>query len=238
MKNSVQLAQLRFNSVPSPLIMWVNNTQEYCALIQHLMPTTPGLLATLSTLQTLERIALYVGLLCVSQGCRISEVLNLECRNLRPNGFAIVAGAKGSNARLIYTFMPLELVAELSKADPLSKPFTCTYNQVWRTMSRLGLGAAIPGHTNKAVTHQGRYSYAAQAVANLGLSGARGVIGHRGAHTIEGYANPRTTNAKRKRQKMTHIAQEIRRNGLTFQEWLELTANIAKGETPGVVYVV
>lgn len=238
MKNSVQLAQLRFNSVPSPLIMWVNNTQEYSALIQHLTPTTPELLATLSTLQTMERVALYVGLLCVSQGCRISEVLNLECRNLRPNGFAIIAGAKGSNARLIYTFMPLELVAELSSGNPLAKPFTCTYNQVWRIMSRLGLGAAIPGHTNKAVTHQGRYSYAAQAVANLGLSGARGVIGHRGAHTIEGYANPRTTNAKRKRQKMTHIQQEIRRHGLTFQEWLELTANIANGETPGVVYVV
>lgn len=238
MNNSVKLPQFRYNSVPAPIIKWVNNTQDYSALIKHLTPTDPALLATLSTLQTLERVALYVGLLCVSQGCRISEVLGLETRNLRPNGFAIIAGAKGSNARLIYTFMPEWLVAELAQADPMAKPFTCTYNQVWRIMSKLNLGAAIQGHANKAVTHQGRYFFAKQAVANLGLSAARGVIGHRGARTIEGYAMPKTTNAKRKRQKMTHIEKEIRRNGLTFQEWLELTAKIAECEIPGVVYVV
>lgn len=238
MNNSVKITQFRYNSVPAPIIKWVNNTQDYSALIKHLTPTDPALLATLSTLQTLERVALYVGLLCVSQGCRISEVLGLETRNLRPNGFAIIAGAKGSNARLIYTFMPEWLVAELVQADPLAKPFTCSYNQVWRIMSKLGLGATIQGHANKAVTHQGRYSFAKQAVANLGISGARGVIGHRGAHTIEGYAMPKTTNAKRKRQKMTRIKKSDHFNGLTLQEWLELTAHIARNPEEGPKYDV
>lgn len=238
MKNSVSKQILHFRSVPAPLFQWLNNTKDYCAIMQQLNIGHPERLPNLFALQGSDRAAAFAALVCITNGCRISELLKLTNKSLHPSGLGYVPGSKGSNARQIFTFISPQVVAELAAAPEEFFLFNITYNTIYRVCKQVGLTLNIPGHANQAVTHQGRYLNASQATKSLGAAAASGVLGHRGRQTLQGYANPTETKAavkRRKRQKLSHIEQQK----VTEERlWNELCAKIANGEVKGPVYYV
>lgn len=237
MKNSVSKQIIRFCSVPLPLFRWLNSPKDYCALMQQLNIGHAERLPNLYALQGTDRAAAFAALVCITNGCRISELLKLTNKSLHPSGLGYVPGCKGSNARQIFTFISPQVVAELAAAPEEFFLFNITYNTIYRVCKQVGLTLNIPGHANQAVTHQGRYLNANQATQALGAAAASGVLGHRGRKTLQGYANPTETKAAVKRRKRQNLTHWEKKKAAEREAYNELLSKIANGEMEGPVYV-
>lgn len=196
-------------AVPAPNRVCLKSPQFYLQCINKILPAWGRVLATKAITSTRVWVALWAGAVAVANACRISEVLGMKGCMVLPHGMAVILGAKGSNARMICTGLePSD--CEYLRVECAHRPvFSVEYLEVWRAVVGHGLAVQEPGHQHQSVTHQGRYSLAAQIAPNLGEVVAGQALGHKSSKSARYYAHPeqcaedrRQRNAIRKRKEL------------------------------------
>lgn len=182
-------------SAPSPLCM--KSPQEYYKLIAQVNPAWTSKLPRVEHIQRTAACALAAGAVTVANACRISEVLAIQVQHLMPNGCAVIVGAKGSNARTIYTGFSPELIRQLKVYPANAFVFPIKYKQVWETLALHGFAVQEPGHVHRTLTHAGRYSLVQNMAPIIGKEKAGQAIGHRSSRSVEYYANGELTEKER-----------------------------------------
>jgi integrase len=106
-----------------------------------------------NTLAIVDRIVIY---LLYNHGLRISEVLNIDYRQITPNGNVHVKGLKLSQDRIVDCFMfQLELIK--LRNVRIDKSFWFSRFYYYRLFKRLGLNSIFGTNTKSSVTHLFRH---------------------------------------------------------------------------------
>lgn len=181
--------------VPSPLAL--KSPQEYYKLIAQVNPSWANKLPSIARIQRTAACALAAGAVTVANACRISEVLALQVCHLMPNGCAVILGAKGSNARTIYTGFSKEMVEQLKTLPKATPVFPVRYKQVWENLALHGFAVQEPGHVHRTLTHAGRYGLVQNMAPIIGKEKAGQAIGHRSVRSVEYYTDGELTCKER-----------------------------------------
>ena len=130
--------------------------------------------------------ALAVGFL---YNLRIAETLSLNVRCLIGCDRAVFSAVKGSRAGVLWLpGVDEQLLPHVGPGSSLPL-FPVSYKKVWTQAKREGFNLAVPGHSNRAVTHISRYLTAAKVAAQFNTSTASDVLRHRSAKSVEYYLN-------------------------------------------------
>lgn len=175
------------NSDKSPYLFAVNSLPNCLQFVQRVSPDKVNLLKGRLKGYLYAWQCVLPCLVAQANGARIGEVLKLRWRDVFINGMAVAQGEKGSNSRLINTFMPWELCEFQRKNAPDALVFPFCYRKVYHFSRMAGLSESVKGRKNKAVTHSGRYKVATAAAESLGAETAQQVLGHKSKRSTEHY---------------------------------------------------
>lgn len=206
--------------VPAPLPPALKSTQQYVEAILKVNPAWSGRLPRPQAIGLRAWSALWAAAVAVGNACRISEVLGIVGRDLLANGCAIIVGSKGSNARMIWTGIDPQTASDLHALSPLRPLFGVTYKEVWGVCVAYGLAVQELGHSNKSVTHAGRYTVAQKISAEHGEAVAGQVLGHKSRNAIEYYVSPQACAQRRAVQKRIKLNEQARTQGPQLPEFL------------------
>ena len=160
-------------AVPAPHILAVKSSKFYLELIKKLVPAWGPVLEKKNITIPHAWVCLWAAAVAVGNACRISEVLRTKGRNILANGHAVVAGSKGSSARMIDTGLQAQVADTFRTKCPTRNLFEVQYREVWRQVIYCGLAVQEPAHTNRTVTHQGRYRLVQEMEGAVGLASRR-----------------------------------------------------------------
>lgn len=205
-------------SAPAPSPLALRSPQQYLELIKKVYPAWVASFPRMPQKSMSGMCALAASAVAMGNACRISEILGLKCRQLAPNGTAIVLGSKGSNARMIWTGFDPETIAYLRTLPPDCPVFPVNYMQCWRLLAACGLGVQEPGHAVVSRTHAGRYELAAQANAIGGAGTAGQVLGHKSKTAEDYYINPQKAASARRRR----MRQNLTQHGPNLEDFINL----------------
>lgn len=135
-----------------------------------------------------QSMELYNLILCISNnGMRISEVLNIQCKDITPLGRFYIYGLKGSNSRIIHDPSISDYLLNCKRNN--CQPFM-TFNRffVYRFLKSHGVQFNSVQSTKKSITSAFRH-YAIADVNNLSdnLENARQYIGHKSVSATNYY---------------------------------------------------
>lgn len=189
-------------AVPAPHMLAVKSSKFYLELIKKLVPAWGPALEKKNITIPHAWVCLWAAAVAVGNACRISEVLRVKGCNILANGHAVVTGSKGSSARMIDTGLQAQVADTFRTKHPTRCLFEVQYREVWRQVIYCGLAVQEPAHTNRTVTHQGRYRLVQEMQGAVGLKAAGEAIGHKSARSTAYYANTPEAQRDRKCQKL------------------------------------
>lgn len=143
-----------FNSVSIPSAQ--NTTLYEAPAYDHISITVHNLLSDVNSGLTQLELAL-IELLFLN-GLRVSEVLQINARNITGNGNIFVKGLKGSSNRLVTPSKYMSFWVDFRK-NKLSIPAYINRFYLYRLFIKKGLYIIPAGHSKKMVTHSFRHQF-------------------------------------------------------------------------------
>lgn len=208
--------------VPAPNQVCTKSPQFYSELVNRVNPAWGRILSAKAITSTRVWVALWAAAVAVANACRISEVLGMLGGQVLPNGMAVIVGAKGSNARTIYTgLLPseCEYLATYCRQWPV---FCVGYKEVWEAVVGHKLAVQEPGHERRSVTHQGRYALAEKIAPVLGEEVAGQALGHKSSKSARYYAHPERCAEDRRVRKAIAARNKTLTQGPQLPDFLEV----------------
>ncbi len=149
-------------SVPSPLRPGSNSTLFYYDLVNRLPPLESCLNTHGAQYQSLNPGILALFTLSSLNAMRISETLAItKGDEYIPTMFQI-PGRKGSRDYSVHIPISTRNRAVLNSWNSSIVLFPYNYKRVWDSLIRVGLSVKLPRHSNRTVTHQGRFNLVAK----------------------------------------------------------------------------
>lgn len=147
-------------------------------------------------------------IVCVVNGLRISEVLNLTLGDKLKDGSVIVKGRKGSNSRRI--LLPHNAWHNWAwrVENPLLPLFPTNYGKVYRAAERVGLRVKFKGYMRARVTHLGRHGVADMLSETGNSEAVQSCLGHKSANSGDWYKKQVDLEKDRNRKRRQREAQK------------------------------
>ncbi|NJK83479.1 MAG: phage integrase family protein [Saprospiraceae bacterium] len=136
--------------------------------------------------QNCEQVA-YIFATQFATGCRISEILSIEAKDILEDGRIIIQRAKRGEITALH---PGDAIEYLIKCRLINmNPWDwLSYNFVWRAYKKAGIGEVVGKRQRQSVTHIIRHKIAAM-IRNEGKNenAITGALGHKSKNTKEHY---------------------------------------------------
>lgn len=216
---------IRNKDVPAPNQLAMKSPQFYLEIITKLVPAWGAALKPKNITSPRTWCALWAAAVAVANACRISEVLTMQGAQVLPNAMAVIVGAKGSNARMIYIGLPMDCCQYLNTDCARRPVFSVVYREVWDAVVRHGLAVQEPGHEHRTVTHSGRYAVVQKIAPILGEAAAGEAIGHKSKKSVRYYAHPDACAHDRAVIKATKARKGFFTQGPKWPDFLEVFGN-------------
>lgn len=129
--------------------------------------------------------------LIATNGCRISEVLAIQCSDIQFNGQVFIKGKKGSNNRFLSCLVSMpDLLAAMGKNGILFDGYSRFY--VYREFKKLGLYFESQNSSRLSITHAFRHYYILE-LRRAGFCDAdiAQVVGHKNTTNTANYGKQR-----------------------------------------------
>lgn len=170
-----------------PLFLAVRSIAESQNVNQKFFPAVLARYPGFSALDWRLKLHALPAIIAIASGCRIGEILRAKVSQITDFGQLVVAGEKGSKARVIALPVTPQIMSLVRAMPQEARVFPFSYGQVWHACKVAGIYEEIPGRGNHVVTHSGRYAAAAKAVKTLGYNEASGLLGHASRATLANY---------------------------------------------------